>query len=66
MSFLTAREYRDANRHIEAAMEHLRLACHYVREDVEVLSMIKHHNNNIRIISNEIQVVSVRAEELAK
>lgn len=63
---LTSRQYRDANRHIEAAQEHLRLAAHYVQDDPQALARVASSGNNLRALANEIKETSVLADAPAK
>lgn len=65
ITVLTPREYRDANKHIQAALDHLKLAAHYVQDDKHVLAMVDHHKDNVQILSKEMETVTGRAEERA-
>ncbi len=63
MAWITAREARDSCRHIEAAKEHLRLAAHYVQDDIQVLAMVANHGNNLEILGKEMAKVAEDARE---
>jgi hypothetical protein len=60
---LTSREYRDAQRHIAAAQEHLRLAGHYVREDTTAMAIVAHHGNNLQTVQREMGKIATAAKE---